>query len=556
MLVVAPIVILTIGAFLTVIINMTGEVLSSRASNSLSYNVQDTLNRIEQDVKLSNSFLATNSINLASDTTYSNTGINTNEKQGYSDDTTAFTNIAGSSGTSLILNMVATTTNPISASSSYVYLINKPNACAGASGLNVPFTYNIVYFTKTVSNVTTLYRRTIMPNNYSDTTNTVCGVPYQQPSCSPAYMDTQLGSVFCKTKDIALVSGTSVSFLLQYFNGEASTAVNSVASTAVLAADRNVALQSATTLGVSIDAQQTAAGRAVERVAVLRVSRLDVNASSVATIFANYGYVTTLAGSGTAGYADGTGTAAQFNTSYGVAVDASGTIYIADSNNNRIRKITPGGVVTTLAGSGTASYADGTGTAAQFNDPTGIAVDTSGTVYVADLYNNRIRKITSGGVVTTLAGSGTAGSLNGTGTSAQFNNPYGIIVDSSGSVYVADTSNNIIRKITSGGVVTTLAGSGTAGSLNGTGTSAQFNGPYGITIDSSSNIYVGDMLNNTIRKITPGGVVTTLAGSGTNGSINGTGTSAQFNYPGGVAIDSNGTIYVVDAFGYQIRKIQ
>ena len=502
MLVVAPIVILTIGAFLTVIINMTGEVLSSRASNSLSYNVQDTLNRIEQDVKLSNSFLATNSINLASDTTYSNTGINTNEKQGYSDDTTAFTNIAGSSGTSLILNMVATTTNPISASSSYVYLINKPNACAGASGLNVPFTYNIVYFTKTVSNVTTLYRRTIMPNNYSDTTNTVCGVPYQQPSCSPAYMDTQLGSVFCKTKDIALVSGTSVSFLLQYFNGEASTAVNSVASTAVLAADRNVALQSATTLGVSIDAQQTAAGRAVERVAVLRVSRLDVNASSVATIFANYGYVTTLAGSGTAGYADGTGTAAQFNTSYGVAVDTSGTIYIADSNNNRIRKITPGGVVTTLAGSGTASYADGTGTAAQFNDPTGIAVDTSGTVYVADLYNNRIRKITSGGVVTTLAGSGTAGSLNGTGTSAQFN------------------------------------------------------GPYGITTDSSSNIYVGDMLNNIIRKITPGGVVTTLAGSGTNGSINGTGTSAQFNYPGGVAIDSNGTIYVVDAFGYQIRKIQ
>jgi type II secretory pathway pseudopilin PulG len=282
MLVVAPIVILTIGAFLTVIISMTGEVLSSRASNSLSYNVQDALNHIEQDVKMSSSFLATNNITLAADSTYTNTGVNTNEKQGYSDDTTAFTNIAGSSGTSLILNMVATTTNPVSASSSYVYLKNKPNACASAPGFNVPLTYNVVYFTKTVSGITTLYRRTIMPNNYSDTTNTTCNTPWQQPSCSPTYMDAQSASVFCQTKDISLVSGTSVSLLLQYFNGEATTTVNSVASTTPLSADRNVALQSATTLGVSIDAQQTAAGRPIERIAILRVSRLDSNASSIA----------------------------------------------------------------------------------------------------------------------------------------------------------------------------------------------------------------------------------------------------------------------------------
>lgn len=271
MLVVAPIVILTIGAFLTVIISMTGEVLASRASNNLSYNVQDALNHIEQDVKLSNSFLATNNV------------MGTN--QGYNDDATAFTNVGGASGTSLILNMVATTINPVSANSAYVYLKNKPDPCATPQN-NVPFTYNVVYFLKTdASGVSNLYRRTIMPTNYTDTTNTVCSVPWQQPSCSPTYMDAQSGSVFCKTKDILLVSGVTPSnFSLQYFNGEAATAVNGPATTAPLAADRNVALQSATTVAVSIDAQQTAAGRPIERAAILRVSRLDSNASSIATL--------------------------------------------------------------------------------------------------------------------------------------------------------------------------------------------------------------------------------------------------------------------------------
>jgi prepilin-type N-terminal cleavage/methylation domain-containing protein len=270
MLVVAPIVILTIGAFLTVIISMTGEVLASRASNNLSYSVQDALNHIEQDVKMSNGFLATNNV------------MGTN--QGYNDDATAFTNVGGTSGTSLILNMVATTTNPVSASSSYVYLKNKPNSCAAPQN-NAPFTYNVVYFLKTNNGVSSLYRRTIMPTNYNDTTNTVCSTPWQQPSCSPTYMDAQAGSVFCKTKDVLLVDGvTPANFSLQYFNGEATTTVNSPATTAPLAADRNVALQSATTVGVSIVAQQTAAGRPVERAAILRVSRLDSNASGIATI--------------------------------------------------------------------------------------------------------------------------------------------------------------------------------------------------------------------------------------------------------------------------------
>ncbi len=268
------------------------------------------------------------------------------------------------------------------------------------------------------------------------------------------------------------------------------------------------------------------------------------------------GVVTTLAGSGTAGSADGTGSSAQFNYPTGVAVDSSGTVYVGDRTNNRIRKITAAGVVTTLAGSGTAGPADGTGSAAQFNQPNSVAVDSSGTVYVGDLYNQRIRKITTAGVVTTLAGSGTAGSADGTGSSAQFNFPNGVFVDSMGIVYVTDWTGNRIRKVTAAGVVTTLAGSGTAGSADGTGSAAQFNHPNGVAVDSSGTVYVGDDGNYRIRKITAAGVVTTLAGSSTAGSADGTGSAAQFNTPAGVAVDSSGMVYVADIYNYRIRKIQ
>ncbi|MFY8033105.1 MAG: hypothetical protein ACOVMN_01215, partial [Flexibacteraceae bacterium] len=267
------------------------------------------------------------------------------------------------------------------------------------------------------------------------------------------------------------------------------------------------------------------------------------------------GEVTTLAGSGTAGFTNATGTSAAFNQPIGMAVDASGNVYVADYSNNRIRKITSAGVVTTLAGSGTTGYADGTGTAAAISGPHGVCVDASGNVYVACYNDHRIRKITAAGVVTTIAGSGIAGFANGTGTAATFNNPTSIAVDGLGNLYVADPNNNRIRKITPTGVVTTFAGSGTAGSANGTGTAATFNSPYFVVADGAGNVVVSEIGNIKIRQITPAGVVTTIAGTGTRGFTNGLGTVATFYDPSGVAVDPSGNIYVADYNNHSIRKL-
>jgi sugar lactone lactonase YvrE len=267
------------------------------------------------------------------------------------------------------------------------------------------------------------------------------------------------------------------------------------------------------------------------------------------------GMVTTLAGSGFYGENDGTGSAASFSDPGGTAVDSAGNVYVADTGNNKIRKITPVGVVTTLAGSGSIGSQDGTGIAASFKSPSGVAVHSSGNVYVADQSNNKIRKITPAGVVTTLAGSGVLGSEDGTGTASSFAFPSGVAVDSSENVYVADQSNNKIRKITPSGIVTTLAGSGRIGSQDGMGTASSFFYPQGVAADSGGNVYVADKRNNKIRKITPAGVVTTLAGSGSIGSQDGTGTAASFWEPSGVTVDNSGIVYVADKYTNLIRKI-
>src|ERR1043166_5434592 len=272
------------------------------------------------------------------------------------------------------------------------------------------------------------------------------------------------------------------------------------------------------------------------------------------------GVVTTLAGlAGITGSDDGTGSAARFNWPSGVATDTSGNVYVADGRNHTIRKITPAGVVTTLAGlAGSSGSADGTGSAARFYGPSGVATDSSGTVYVADSGNHTIRKITPAGVVTTLAGlAGSSGSADGTGNEAQVDHPSGVATDSSSNVYVADYGNNTIRKITPAGVVTTLAGLAVyPGSADGTSSAARFLFPYSVATDSSFNVYVADQENQTIRKIAPAGVVTTLAGlAGTVGSADGTGSAARFSGPAGVATDSSGNVYVADGGNRTIRKI-
>ncbi len=264
------------------------------------------------------------------------------------------------------------------------------------------------------------------------------------------------------------------------------------------------------------------------------------------------GLVTTIAGLAHArGSADGSGTnSARFWSPFGIALDGSGNIYVADTGNNTIRKISPAGIVTTIAGlAGQAGSADGVGSAARFRNPWDVAVDNTGNVYVADMSNNTIRKITPAGAVHTFAGeAGVSGNTDGWGNSARFNNPFAVAVDGAGDVYVSDTANNAIRKITVGRVVTTLAGlPGYAGNTDGNGSDARFWGPQGLAVDSSGNIYVADTGNNAIRKITPMGVVTTAPASADK--------TLALNGPGGVAVDGNGNVYVADTNDHCIRKI-
>jgi sugar lactone lactonase YvrE len=262
---------------------------------------------------------------------------------------------------------------------------------------------------------------------------------------------------------------------------------------------------------------------------------------------------------------DGTGSAARFSYPAGVAVDSAGNVYVADFGNHTIRKVTLAGAVTTLAGSaGQRGSTDGTGSAARFSAPSGVAVDNAGNIYVLEPPTFTVRKVTPAGVVTTLAGSaGQSGSADGIGSAARFGGAFGrflvfhgLAADSAGNVFVADSWNRTIRKITPAGAVTTLSGSaGVQGRVDGASGLARFNSPTHVAVDSTGNVYVADTSNHTIRKITPAGEVTTLAGSAEKkGSADGVGSKALFSGPHGVAVDSAGNVYVADGANHRITK--
>lgn len=253
------------------------------------------------------------------------------------------------------------------------------------------------------------------------------------------------------------------------------------------------------------------------------------------------GIVTTLAGNGVNGNADGTGTKARFGSPIGIAVDNAGNLFVTDGSNRNIRKIAPDGIVTTVASSG-------------FTSPDGIAVDKAGNLFVADYYDNRIRKVTPAGEVSTFAGSGNMGEVDGQGDAASFSNPAGICIDAAGNLYVSDSAGNRIRKITPTGAVSTLAGSGVfGGNTDGPKASATFNQPIGITVDNAGFVYVAEMGNNLVRRVSPSGQVTTLAGGGVGFKTDGLGNVASFASLKGISTDNHGNLIVAD--GTRIRKL-
>ncbi|WP_026260880.1 NHL repeat-containing protein [Spirosoma luteum] len=277
------------------------------------------------------------------------------------------------------------------------------------------------------------------------------------------------------------------------------------------------------------------------------------------------GIITTVAGTGSYGFSGdgGAATAATLANPAGIALDGSGNLYIADSQNHRIRKVATNGIITTVAGTGTAGYGgDGAAaTAASLNNPVGVTVDGTGNLYIADALNHRIRKVASSGIITTVAGTGTAG-FSGDGaaaTAATLNAPAGVTVDASGNLYIADASNHRIRKVSASGIISTVAGNGTAG-YNEDGVAANttsLNNPAGLAVDGGGNLYIADQSNHRIRKVSTLGIITTVAGNGI-GVYSGDGgmaTMTSLYSPGGVTIDGTGNVFIADALNHRIRKV-
>jgi sugar lactone lactonase YvrE len=281
--------------------------------------------------------------------------------------------------------------------------------------------------------------------------------------------------------------------------------------------------------------------------------------------FAQSGIITTYAGDGTYGFSGdgGPATSAMLAAPEGVAEDTAGNLFIADSWNSNVRKVTPGGVISTVAGNGNPGYSGDGGPAASamLNYPTGVAVDAAGNLFIADYGNDRIRMVTPSGIISTVAGNGTAG-FSGDGVpanSAQLNGPTGVAVDAAGNLFIADEHNNRVREVNPGGVISTVAGNGTGGYSGdgGPATSAELYYPAGVAVDTAGNLFIADEINDRIRMVTPGGVISTVAGNGIFGfsGDGGPATSAELYYPAGVAVDTAGNLFIADTWSNSVRKV-
>lgn len=274
--------------------------------------------------------------------------------------------------------------------------------------------------------------------------------------------------------------------------------------------------------------------------------------------------ITTIAGTGKAGFSGdgGPATAAQLSEPDGIAADAQGNVYIADYGNHRVRKVNPAGVITTIAGTGKQGFSGdgGPASAAQLDYPNGVGVDGRGNVYIADTGNSRVRRVSASGTITTIAGTGEVrfSGDGGRATSASLFRPTDVAVDGSGNLYIADFLNYRVRKVSPGGTITTIAGNGGRDSFGdgGRATAAELI-PTSLALDRQRNVYIGDFHNDRVRKVTPGGTITTIAGTGLRGSRgdNGPATAAQLADPNGVAVDTQGNLYIADYGNQRVRKV-
>ena len=327
--------------------------------------------------------------------------------------------------------------------------------------------------------------------------------------------------------------------------------------------------------GIITTVAQSAGGRSLTSVAVDAVGNVYFGTWHRFSRVDPAGVITTVAGNGSRGYGGdgGPATSAMFDFASGIAVDAAGNVYIADGNNSRVRRVDPSGIITTVAGTGTSGYSGdgGPATDAHLNHPEGVAVDANGNLYVSDLYNGHVRKVTfsSGGgapppptgTITTVAGTGTSGYSGdgGPAVGARIALPFGVAVDVAGNLYIADTENHRVRRVNPAGTIETVAGTGTSGYSGdgGSAVSARVSFPFGVAVDTAGNLYIADTGNHVIRRVDPSGRITTVAGTGTQGDSGdgGPAVSAQLDEPWEVAVDGAGNLYIVALGNRGIRRV-